>query len=95
MKLIGYMVVMALAAAALRQAIIALVLMGLVFLLWAAIFRPQETFALLAFSLFAVMLTNFPAAVAGFFALVLAVDILRRIVPKGREGARSAEGADR
>ncbi|WP_097092229.1 hypothetical protein [Novosphingobium sp. Chol11] len=79
MKVVGYIVVLALAAAALRQAIMALVLIGLVFLLWAAIFRPQETFALLAFSLFAVMLTNFPAAVAGFFALVLVVDVLRRL----------------
>lgn len=79
MKLVGYMVVIALAAAALRQAIVALVLVGLLFLLWAAIFRPQETFALLAFSLFAVMLTNFPAATLGAFALILLVDVFKRL----------------
>lgn len=84
MKILIYGALLLLALAAFRWLAFALILIGILMLIWGALFRPEETFGFLAFNLFSEMLRRYPAIVGSLFGLLLIGDILRRWYRSGR-----------
>lgn len=88
MKILIYGALLLLALAVFRWMAFALILVGILILIWGALFRPTETFGFLAFNLFSEMLRRYPAIVGSLFGLLLIVDIIRRWCRSGRSEKR-------
>ncbi len=88
MKILIYGALLLLALAVFRWMAFALILVGVLMLIWGALFRPAETFGFLAFNLFSEMFRRYPAVLGSLFGLLLIGDIVRRWCRSGRSEKR-------